>query len=242
MATLIFDIETVGDPWDDLDVVTQESLSRWIRRTSKDKGTYDLLMDDLKDGLGFSPLTGKVVAIGLFDKERKQGAVYYTGALNEPDSREGDYVLKQRSEKEMLEDFWEGARSYDTFVTFNGRAFDVPFLLHRSVVNGVVPTCDLMSGRYLYQQKNIQHIDLQDQLTFYGVMTKKPNLHLFCKAYGIESPKASGIAGDDVAKLFSEKRYKDIALYNSRDVNATALLYEKWLTYLAPESFMNNGS
>jgi hypothetical protein len=65
---------------------------------------------------------------------------------------------------------------------------------------------------------------------------------LFCKAYGIESPKASGIAGDDVAKLFSEKRYKDIALYNSRDVNATALLYEKWLTYLAPESFMNNGS
>lgn len=237
MATLIFDIETVGDPWDGLDAVTQESLSRWVLRTSKDKESYDFLMDDLKAGLGFSPLTGKVVAIGLYDKERKQGAVYYTGNQNEVDVTEGEYIFKQRSEKEMLEDFWEGARSYDIFVTFNGRAFDVPFLLHRSVANGVMPTCDLMEGRYLYQQKNIQHIDLQDQLTFYGAMSKKPNLHLFCKAYGIESPKASVVAGDEVAQLFFEKRFRDIALYNSRDVKATALLYEKWLMYLAPVSF-----
>ncbi len=237
MATLIFDIETVGDSWNDLDAVTQESLSRWIQRTAKDRDAYDFLMNDLKEGLGFSPLTGRVVAIGLYDKERKQGAVYYTGTQNEPDVTEDGYIFKQRSEKEMLEDFWEGARSYDTFVTFNGRAFDIPFLLHRSVVNEVKPTCDLMDGRYLYQQKNVRHIDLQDQLTFYGVMSKRPNLHLFCRAYGIDSPKTSGVAGDDVAKLFLEKKFRDIALYNARDVEATVQLYEKWLTYLAPASF-----
>jgi uncharacterized protein YprB with RNaseH-like and TPR domain len=237
MATLIFDIETVGDSWSDLDAVTQGSLSRWVERTSKDKSAYELLMRDLKEGLGFSPLTGKVIAIGLYDKERKQGAVYYTGTPDEADVAEGEYIFKQRSEKEMLEDFWEGARSYDRFVTFNGRAFDVPFLLHRSVVNGVMPTCDLMDGRYLYQQKNIQHIDLQDQLTFYGVMNKRPNLHLFCRAYGIESPKDLGVAGEDVAGLFSKKQFRDIALYNARDVAATAQLYEKWLMYLAPASF-----
>ena len=64
-------------------------------------------------------------------------------------------------------------------------------------------------------------------------MTRRPSLHLFCRAYGIESPKAGGVAGDDVAELFAEKRFRDIALYNSRDVTATTELYRKWLEYLA---------
>ena len=237
MATLIFDIETVGESYALMDETTQEVLSRWIERTAKDETSKEAQLQDLKDGLGFSPLTGKIVAIGLYDLERKQGAVYYTGAGNEVDVNEGEYVLKQRSEKEMLEDFWEGAKSYDTFVTFNGRGFDVPFLLHRSVVCEVMPTQSLMDGRYLYQQKNVRHVDLQDQLTFYGAMFKRPPLHLFCRAYGIESPKGEGVSGDDVAGLFKDKKYTEIARYNARDVTATTELYEKWLTYLAPVAF-----
>jgi DNA polymerase elongation subunit (family B) len=237
MATLIFDIETVGESFEEMDVTTQEVLSRWIVRTAKDDLNKEAQLLDLKEGLGFSPLTGKVVAIGLYDLERKQGAVYYTGEGTEADVTEGEYILKQRSEKEMLEDFWEGAKSYDTFVTFNGRGFDVPFLLHRSVVCGVMPTVPLMDGRYLYQQKSVRHVDLQDQLTFYGAMFKRPSLHLFCRAYGIESPKAWGVSGDDVAQLFAEKKFSDIAHYNARDVTATTKLYEKWLMYLAPVEF-----
>jgi 3'-5' exonuclease len=237
MATLIFDIETVGEDWDDFDQTTKEVLSRWIHKTAKTVAEEESQITDLKEGLGFSPLTGKIVAIGVYDLERKQGAVYYTGEGTESDQEVDGYVLKQRSEKEMLEDFWEGAKSYDTFVTFNGRGFDVPFLLHRSVVHGVMPTCDLMEGRYLYQQKGVRHVDLQDQLTFYGAMFKRPSLHVFCRAYGIESPKGEGVSGDDIAELFLKKKFRDIALYNSRDVTATAALYEKWLTYLAPLSF-----
>ncbi len=237
MATLIFDIETIGESWETMDTNTQEVLSRWIHKTTKTKTEEESQLTDLKEGLGFSPLTGKIVAIGVYDLERKQGAVYYTGEGRESDEEVGGYVLKQRTEKEMLEDFWEGAKSYDTFVTFNGRSFDVPFLLHRSVVQGVMPTCDLIEGRYLYQQKGVHHVDLQDQLTFYGAMFKKPSLHLFCRAYGILSPKSEGISGDDVALLFKEKKFHDIARYNARDVTATTALYEKWLMYLAPVSF-----
>lgn len=237
MATLIFDIETIGESWEAMDTVTQDVLSRWIHKTAKTEVEAESQLTDLKEGLGFSPLTGKIVAIGVYDLERKQGAVYYTGEGKETDEVVDGYILKQRSEKEMLEDFWEGAKSYDTFVTFNGRAFDVPFLLHRSVVCEVMPTCDLMEGRYLYQQKGVRHIDLQDQLTFYGAMFKKPSLHLFCRAYGIESPKSEGVSGDDVAQLFKQKKFRDIARYNARDVKATTELYAKWLMYLAPVSF-----
>ncbi|MFM2381294.1 MAG: hypothetical protein RLZZ76_61 [Candidatus Parcubacteria bacterium] len=239
MATLIFDIETVGESWSLIDEVTKSVLTRSIERTAKSENERETHLLDLKQNLGFSPLTGKVVAIGLYDLERKQGAVYYTGAGKERDESDGNFVLKQRSEKEMLEDFWEGAKSYDTFVTYNGRGFDVPFLLHRSVAQGVIPTCDLMEGRYLYQQKGVRHVDLQDQLTFYGAMFRKPSLHLFCRAYGIESPKSEGVSGDDVAELFLQRQFRDIARYNARDVIATTTLYEKWLTYLAPESFKN---
>jgi len=239
MSTLVFDIETVGEHWDSLDDVTQSVLSRWIERTAVTEEVHKAQLRDLKEGLGFSPLTGKIVALGVYDIERGQGAVYYTGKGDESDEMYEGYILKQCSETEMLQDFWEGAFAYDTFVTFNGRSFDVPFLLHRSVVCGVVPTRNLLEGRYLYQQKSVRHIDLQDQLTFYGAMMRKPSLHMFCRAYGIQSPKAGGVAGDDVAALFAEESYKTIAKYNARDVQATTALYEKWNSYLAPHVFDN---
>lgn len=231
MATLIFDIETVGEPWGDFDTTTQHALSRWVDKTARTIEEHTALLDDLKDGLGFSPLTGLVVAIGLYDLERRQGAVYYTGVGDESDERAGEYVLKQRTEAQMLQEFWEGARSYDTFVTFNGRCFDAPFLIHRSAIQGVRPTKNLMEGRYSYQQKHTRHIDLQDELTFYGAMQRKGNLHLFCRAYGIESPKREGVSGDDVAELFANKQFRDIARYNVRDVVATTELYQRYLAY-----------
>lgn len=233
MATLIFDIETVGESWNEFDEVTQKVLTRWIDRVAKTEEDKANQYKDLKSELGFSPLTGFVVAIGLYDVERQQGAVYYTGEGNEIDERVGDYVFKQRSEKEMLEDFWEGARSYDTFVTFNGRSFDVPFLLHRSVAHLVKPTQNLMSGRYLYQQRTVRHVDLQEQLTFYGAMHRRPSLHLFCRAYGIKSPKGNGVSGDEVSTLYKNKQFLNIAKYNMDDVIATTALYEKWDRYLS---------
>lgn len=232
MATLVFDIETVGETWDELDVTTQKLLTRWIDRTVKTDSERKAYYADVKEGLGFSPLTGFIVAIALYDVERKQGAVYYTGKGDELDVRTDEYVLKQRNEKDMLEDFWEGARSYDTFVTFNGRSFDVPFILHRSVAHGIKPTTDLMSGRYLYQQRSVRHVDLLDQLTFYGAMRRRPSLHLFCKAYGIESPKGDGVSGDDVTRLYKEEAYEHIARYCMDDVVATTSLYEKWRSFL----------
>ncbi len=236
MRTLIFDIETVGEPWDSLDAVTKESLSRWVMRTTQSEDEREAVLLDIREGLGFSPLTGHIVAIGVYDLELEQGVVYYQGATL-PDIEDEIFSYKVRSEKEMLEDFWEGAKNYDTFVTFNGRRFDIPFLNLRSAIHAIRPTQNLMEGRYLYQQKSVHHVDLQDQMTYYGALQKRPSLHLFCRAFGIESPKEEGIAGDDVAELFRSKKFGDIAHYNARDVLATAELYKKWLTYLSPEHF-----
>jgi len=233
MATLIFDIETVGEEWEALDETTQGVLTRWIERSAQSEEERTAKLHDLKEGLGFSPLTGFIVAIGLFDLERAGGVVYYSAPETDTEQSYGAYVLKPRSESEMLADFWEGARTYDTFVTFNGRGFDVPFMNIRSAVHGIRPSKDLMEGRYLYQQKRMTHVDLQDQLTYYGAMGKRPSLHLFCRAFGIESPKGE-VSGDDVAGLFDAHEFQKIAEYNVRDVEATTALYEVWRKTLAP--------
>ncbi|HEX8947057.1 MAG TPA: ribonuclease H-like domain-containing protein [Candidatus Paceibacterota bacterium] len=237
MATLIFDIETIGEDFDALDETTQEALTRWVRKEhADDEAGYATALEDLKQGLGFSPLTGEVVAIGMLEGEQDRGAVYYQapGQKHEEVERDG-IMFKQMSEKEMLTHFWEVVSHCDEFVTFNGRGFDVPFLMIRSAIHGIRPSKDLLSNRYLGSQRyDAKHVDLQDQLSFYGAAWRQGSrsLHMYCRAFGIESPKAGGVTGDDVATLFREKRFFDIAAYNVGDIRATKALYEKWRDFL----------
>ena len=132
----------------------------------------------------------------------------------------------------MLEQFWNIAKQYQEFVTFNGRAFDGPFMMIRSAYHSIRPSKNLSESRYLYQQKTCVHIDLIDQLTFQGNMRKKGSLHLWSRLFGIKSPKSDGVTGDDVGRLFKEKKFLDIARYNAGDLKATKELYEKWSKYL----------
>ena len=230
---LIFDIETIGDDFDSLDETTKESLTRWIEKESSSEAEYEEALQELKSGLGFSPLTGKIVVIGVLDCEKNQGVIYFQAPSETIDEfSEGGIMFKQMDEKEMLEKFWQGAKEYDEFIGFNSRGFDVPFMMVRSAIHGVKPTKNLMEGRYLYQQRDARHIDLQDQLTFYGAVRKKGNLHLWSRAFGIKSPKEEGITGDDVGKLFKEKKFLEIAKYNAGDLKATKELYEKWEKYI----------
>lgn len=234
MSTLIFDIETVGEEFDTLDETTKDGLTRWIKKEADSEEDYQVAFKELKEGLGFSPLTGQIVAIGVLDHEKDKAAVYFQAPGQQYGSVEEDGVtFRQMTEKEMLENFWKGASQYDEFVTFNGRGFDAPFLLLRSAIHNVRPTCDLMSNRYLSKQwHGPRHVDLMDQLSFYGATRRKGSLHLYCRAFGIKSPKSEGITGDDVGPLFKAGRFQDIARYNVGDLRATRALYEYWKKYL----------
>ncbi len=233
MRKLIFDIETVGEDFDQLDKTTQEVLTRWIKKESSTEEEYKIALEDLKNGLGFSPLTGQIVAIGVLDAEKEKGAVYYVSPDKpQPEFEEQGIKYTALTEKEMLQNFWEGVKNYRQVISFNGRAFDVPFLMIRSAIHKIRPSINLLPYRYSkYYETN--HIDLLDQLSFLGLMRRRGNLHLWCRAFGIKSPKADGISGDDVGKLFKEKKYLEIARYNAQDLRATKALYEKWLKYLA---------
>lgn len=231
-SKLIFDIETIGVDFDSLDKTTQENLTQWIRKESGSEEEYESALRELKNGLGFSPLTGEIVVIGVMDYEKNKGVIYFQAPGQKIEEfTEGNFTFKQMTEEAMLRNFWEGAKNYFEFISFNGRVFDVPFLMTRSAIYDIKPTKNLMEGRYLYQQRSARHIDLQDQLTFYGTTRRKGSLHLWSNAFGIKSPKSEGITGDDVGRLFKEKKFVEIAKYNVGDLIATKELYDKWDNY-----------
>lgn len=232
MSALIIDIETIGENFDKLDETTKKSLTRSVERTAKSGDEKEHLLEEVRNGLALSPLTGQIVALGVYDSSKQQGAVYYQAPNEEHEETEDQGCkLKAMSEPEMLEKFWELVKKYDTFVTYNGRGFDIPYLLLRSAVHKIRPTRDLMSNRYVSMQRDGKHIDLMDQLSFYGAVWKKPSLHMYCQALGIKSPKGD-VCGGDVGKLFKEKKYLEIAKYNIGDLVATNELYECWRKYL----------
>ena len=233
-SKLIFDIETVGADFDSFDETTQESLTRWIKRESENDEEYRAALKNLKEELGFSPLTAEIVVIGTLDYEKNQGGIYFQApGENIGDFTEDGIKFKQMTEKEMLEHFWkEIAPKYQEFVSFNGRQFDGPFMMIRSACHGIRPTKNLSESRYFYQQRTCVHTDLADQLSFQGNLRKRGSLHMWSRLFGIKSPKEDGVSGDDVAEMFKNKKYAEIAKYNAGDLRATKELYKKWISYL----------
>ena len=234
MSSLIIDIETIGEDFDQLDSKTQESLSSWLKKESFNKEDYDIAVENLKNGLGFSPLTGKIVALGALDCQTNKGQVLFSAPGKDiSEFCEDNISYIPVKEKEILERFWEGVKKYDQIVTFNGRAFDIPFIIIRSAINKVKISKNFMGQRFpAYQPHSCKHIDLMDELSFHGTVRKKGNLHLFCRAFGINSPKIDGVTGDDIGQLFKRGEFLEIAKYNARDLRATLELFDYWCKYI----------
>jgi DNA polymerase elongation subunit (family B) len=237
MATLIIDIETKGEAWKELPGITRSALTQWIDKGDYSEDEKNKKREVVQDRLALSPFTASIISLAVYDVERKTGAVYFQSDEKEEDFKIEDFSFKQRTEKEILEDFWEGSGSYDVFVTFNGRSFLMPFLYHRSVMLSVKPTVDIARQRYLTKQHLPYHVDLLDELSFYGGMAHRPSLQLLCGAYGVDN--TSLLSGEEIDEAWSDGRFRYIAEKNMGDVMAINGLYDKWKEYLAPRSFLN---
>ncbi len=226
---LVLAIETIGEDWDRFGTSVQDAILSWVRRRARDIHEEEKMTLGVKHNLRFSPFTAYTVAIGLYDLRREAGVVYFEDGGRQTEYVEGKFIYKGRSEKEMLAAFWEGVKSYDTIVTYNGRSFTIPFILHRSAMNGIKPTKNLLPSRYPAQQTTVRHVDLLDEFTYFGAVSRKPNFQIACRAYGVE---ALTLTGEEIAELFANKKFRDLAEYNSRQVISTVGLYNHWQEYL----------
>lgn len=239
MPTLIFDIETVGQDFQSFDELTQHKILDTVPEDEAEelgeKAAGLKRMEKATEKLGLSPFTGKIVTLACLELETNRGAVYFQSPDQEVDEQdEHGFKYKSLTEEGILSKFWEIADRCHTFVTYNGRGFDVPFVMIRSAVHHVRPTKNLSKARYLYQMDaRAIHVDLYDQLTFYrSFFGNHMSLHMACQAFGIRSPKAGGMDGSQVGEAFKQGKHKEIAEYCLADVIATAELYKAWNTHL----------
>lgn len=231
MAKLVFDIETTSLPLDQFDEAQQEYLFRDCEKIA-DETARATRRTEIERMFSLWPLTGQVVCIAMLNADTARGQVLFTAPEFAEDAEEGGPVefVPCLDEVELLTAFWDVAKHYETICTFNGRGFDVPFIYLRSaVLNVPISRKDWLGYRY----QTDPHCDLAEQLTFYNVSgregaARRFNLDFYCKAFGIESPKAQGVTGADVNALLAEGRHREIAEYCLRDVKATVLLYQIW--------------
>lgn len=242
MNFFVFDIETIPLPYDSF----SESLQEYILRGTNTEEE----IKKRKAEMALTPLTAQVVCIGLQivqrndktneDKILKVGALAVDNTLSDSDEIKeklsNDIPCNLYNEKVCLEKFWNFISKYDPaqLITFNGRAFDAPFLMLRSALLGVRPSKNIMSGtKYNYPL----HTDLIDELTFYSPSynygaTKRFNFDFYTRAFGIPSPKGEGIDGSKVYDFYQQGKIMEIAEYCLRDVKATWNLYLLWEKYL----------
>jgi 3'-5' exonuclease len=255
MATLVFDIETTALPLENFDEAQQEYLFREADKLG-DATARDARREEITKFMSLWPFTSQVVCIAMLNAETQRGQTIYVSddfedgqdedplaASKQPvspksdggGSEDGVKFIPCADETELLAQFWEAAKNFNSVVTFNGRGFDVPFIYLRSaLLNVPISKKNWLGYRYATEP----HCDLAEQFTFYNVSgrdgaARRFNLDFYCKAFGIESPKSHGVTGMDVGALLAAGKFRDIAEYCLRDVRATVELYKIWKERLA---------
>lgn len=228
---VIVDVETVGCDWASL---ADEEVTYLVGRARGDDEKARAVV--AREALGLSGLTGSAVLVGMLNPDTGKGRLHLWPAADAPDGAviaAGERVRERTDgrigvvlasdETMLLRAFWDDLAQYEQVISFNGRGFDGPFLVHRSVALGVSMTHDLVPNRY-----SDSHIDLMDRLSCYGA-TSRYTLDFWCRRLGIPSPKAMGMSGGDVERLWREGRLAELCTYNVGDLCATAALFGKYI-------------
>lgn len=223
-ATVAFDMETVGIPFEDIDPATRDYLTlRTQRRLVREGRPPEQAEDVARDTLGLSPGTGRVLSIAMVNLETDQGAILLEGEGGWADTGPEAPRVFRGDERAMLLEFWKVLQHFGRVVTYNGRGFDVPFAYVRSALHGIKPSRNLLGNRFAIHD----HCDLAEVLTFFGAAQERFSLDYWCRRFGVTSPKVDGVDGSKVGEMYRDGKLEEIGEYCLRDAAATGRLYRQ---------------
>ena len=195
--TIVMDIETIPIDVEKIDQLLPappgENPDEWQQKQ------YDLS--------SLNPTWGRICCIGTLDVQRNRRIAFF-----------GD------DEARIIRGFWNlMARNPEPpLITWNGKAFDVPWLFVRSVIHGIKPTVYLPN--YLQRYKNDPHYDGRLVWADYDVRKPGAKLSQVLAALGLEGKLESG---SSVAKMWSNGEYYRVAEYCLDDAYKTWLVYNR---------------
>ncbi|MFH1430826.1 MAG: ribonuclease H-like domain-containing protein [Candidatus Uhrbacteria bacterium] len=238
---VVYDIETIGVLWESL---TDEERAYVVKRA---EGEDDAEREaSARRKLALSPLTGEVVIIGMQNIDTGNARIHVrvppplpgeAHMYMEDAARMAKIAIEARAvgegrvvsvvpwpnENALLANFWYDVDRYDQVFSFNGRAFDGPFVMTRSLILGVQAKKQLVPNRY-----GDDHIDLFDRLSYFGASRDRAGLDFWCRRCGITSPKEE-MTGSEVEGLWRAGKIEEVCRYSLRDIEATTLLAQQYI-------------
>lgn len=204
--TLIFTVKTALDDRSGIDVpALMESAGTASSMSGTESGALGTASSGAASGvLGTaeatgelrralqSPLTAKIIALGLCDAELGKGKLFYEPAYAASESLSEAESMFSESERarvqfepleemELLMRFWGAAAHYTEFVSFGGVRLEAPFLMMRSAVHRIKPSKSFGNGRV----KPEWHLDLLQEFSQHGVSPAFP-IEFYAKRFGLQ--------------------------------------------------------
>ena len=160
----IFDIETGPAPDTELALVKpQFKAPANYKDPAKIADAIAIAEADWKEKAALSPVTGRVLCIGMAD-----------GIL-------------EGGEPGIISAFWNSWRHGGLFIGWNCKGFDLPFLIRRSWALGVKIPSDLFEGRYF----NSRVVDLMEKWAC-GNYGERESLDTAARTLGVGQKNGSG--------------------------------------------------
>ena len=129
----------------------------------------------------------------------------------------------EQRERELLEDFSRFVgKARPVLVTYNGRSFDLPVIVLRSLTHAVPLPWYYREKDMRYRFSEEGHLDLCDWLAEHGA-TRSGSLDAVAKLIGL--PGKLGVDGSQVEGLYQAGQLDAIQRYCLSDVAQTALLF-----------------
>lgn len=197
--------------------------------------------------LAINPHTGKVILVGMLGDRIDSGSpgwqeiTYPEGA----DATEQKVIcqalwgLEGESETDILKDVWQViADELDSggqIITYNGKSFDIPYLIRRSMILNIPIAHRRGGGNIFYPYDLIKkysseaHLDLWEKLNpNYGDFV---SLNKWAYVMGITTDMGS--KGSDVGEWFEKGEFDKIKEHCSEDLWKTFYVYERMKPWLS---------
>ena len=164
---------------------------------------------------------GRILCIG-YSEQTEYGAITDHGCFGWCEDAKGFEI----DEKILLAEFWQFLSGFNTsrdlIIGHNIMDFDLPFIVQRSIINGVIPTVDFYFGKY-------RNAPIFDTMRVWDCWKwgGKTSLKKLAFALRLESPKAGGIDGANLYENFLDGNFEEIYKYCMRDVKVTRNAWRK---------------